>query len=76
MDRMDRNRDGKLSKQEFRGPTRVFTDMDADNYGYVTRKDMRAFDQKRNGGKRMFLEKTDEGPYPDLVVKKYDKNKA
>ena len=49
--------------------------MDSYNDGYVMRGEMRAFYQKRNGRKRMVAEKTDEVPYPDLFVKKYDKNK-
>ena len=76
IDRMDRNNDGKLSKNEFRGPNRVFIDMDSDNDGYVTSQEMQEFHRKRGGRKQRTVTKKYQGPYPDLIVKKYDKDKT
>ncbi len=39
---MDRNKDGKLTKAEFRGPTHIFTSADKDKNGMVTRAEMEA----------------------------------
>ncbi len=38
-DRMDRNKDGRLSRSEFRGPPPAFGRMDRNNDGYVTRQE-------------------------------------
>jgi len=75
-DQMDRNSDGKLSKKEFKGPNRVFTDMDTDNDGNVSKQEMQTFHQKRHGKKQDIDKKKYQGPYPDLIIKKYDKNKT
>ena len=37
---MDRDKDGKLTKTEFRGPAHVFTDADKDKDGIVTRAEL------------------------------------
>ena len=50
---MDRNKDGKLTKAEFRGPAHVFTSADKDVDGEVTRAEMEAFRARTGGaGKR------------------------
>jgi len=38
-ERMDRDRDGKLSRSEFKGPRAAFGRMDRDNDGYISRKE-------------------------------------
>ncbi|MCP5102321.1 MAG: amidohydrolase family protein [bacterium] len=38
-ERMDGNGDGKLSKLEFRGPSRAFSRLDRNNDGYITRQE-------------------------------------
>lgn len=38
-DRMDRNNDGQLSRQEFRGKPRAFNRMDRNGDGFITRKE-------------------------------------
>jgi hypothetical protein len=47
---MDRNRDGELSKAEFRGPPHVFTTADKDENGRVTRAEMEAFRARTGKG--------------------------
>jgi len=44
---MDRNKDGKLAKDEFRGPPNIFTSADKNKDGIVTRKELEAL---RGGG--------------------------
>jgi len=46
---MDRDKDGKLTKAEYRGPGHVFTAADKDKDGVVTRAEMTAF-RGRTGG--------------------------
>ena len=46
---MDRDKDGKLTRAEFRGPAHVFTAADKDKDGVVTRGEMEAF-RRRTGG--------------------------
>ncbi|MBT3199456.1 MAG: hypothetical protein HN350_06025 [Phycisphaerales bacterium] len=43
---MDSNKDGKLTKTEFRGPKFVFTGADTNKDGVVTRKEMETFHAK------------------------------
>jgi hypothetical protein len=47
---MDRDRDGELSKAEFRGPSHVFTAADKDKNGRVTRAEMEAFRARTGKG--------------------------
>jgi hypothetical protein len=47
---MDRDRDGELSKAEFRGPPHVFAAADKDNSGRVTRAEMEAFRARTGPG--------------------------
>jgi len=44
---MDRNKDGKLTAAEFRGPKHVFTAADKNKDGTVTRREMEAFRSAR-----------------------------
>ena len=46
----DANGDGKISKDEFRGPERAFAFMDADGDGFVTETEMESARQRRGGG--------------------------
>lgn len=51
--RMDENGDGKVSREEFRGPARLFDRLDADRDGFVTQKEaeaLRARMGRRGGG--------------------------
>jgi len=41
LDRMDENKDGKISSDEFRGPGEIFSQMDADKDGSVTLKELK-----------------------------------
>lgn len=75
-DAMDKNNDGQLSKDEFRGPNRVFTDMDTDNNGYIVKQEMQKFHLKHGDKKQGVETKKNQGPYPDLIIKKYDKDKT
>jgi hypothetical protein len=77
-DRDDANHDGKLSKDEFRGPGRAFKAMDADGDGYVTRKEARSFAQSRGGRKGSARGKSgdQDGPYPDLEILTLDRERA
>ncbi len=47
---MDSNKDGKLTKAEFRGPAFVFTGADKNKDGIVTRKELETF-RSRSVGK-------------------------
>ncbi len=47
--RMDKDGDGKISKEEFTGPERFFERMDADKDGFVTAKELAAMRQGRGG---------------------------
>ena len=40
--RQDNDKDGKISKDEFRGPPRLFSRLDRDNDGYVTEQEHEA----------------------------------
>ena len=48
--RMDRNDDGRLSQQEFRGPSQAFKRMDGNADGYISRQE--ADDTPLTGGKK------------------------
>ena len=47
--RMDANGDGKISKEEWKGPANMFSRLDADNDGYITRDEMAKQRQNRLG---------------------------
>lgn len=77
IDRFDRDRDGKLSKQEFRGPAKAFEDMDAANDGYLTGAEMRNFRKRSPGTERSKTENNiSDKPYPSLNILTYDKSKT
>ena len=62
--RMDKDGDGKLSKEEFTGPEQFFERMDADKDGFVTAKELAAMRQGRGGrggraGRIYFLDVVD-----------------
>jgi Ca2+-binding EF-hand superfamily protein len=42
VDRQDTNQDGKISKEEFRGPPPLFDRLDRDKDGYVTKEEHEA----------------------------------
>ena len=48
MSRMDEDGDGKVSADEFRGPERLYTRLDADKDGYVTKQETA---KMRRGGR-------------------------
>jgi|GEM_PF-2909794 len=47
---MDKDGDGKISKEEFSGPERFFDRMDADKDGFITEKELAAM--RGRGGRR------------------------
>ncbi|HSR71049.1 MAG TPA: hypothetical protein VLL72_01590, partial [Kiloniellales bacterium] len=47
--RMDRDGDGRISREEFRGPAGRFARLDADNDGFVTEDEISAFRTQRSG---------------------------
>ena len=73
---MDRNRDGVLSRSEFRGPAQVFSDMDTDGDGKVTKTEMRSFHEKRRKSGDGRSRSSVGGSYPDLVVATHDADKS
>ncbi|MBN2319456.1 MAG: aryl-sulfate sulfotransferase [Acidobacteria bacterium] len=77
-DKTDTNGDGKLSRTEFKGPARVFVDMDSNKDGFVSRDEARSFAESRNSAKGPRHEQVTEQAeaYPDLEILKYDKAKT
>jgi hypothetical protein len=65
-----------LSEGEFNAPHRAFADMDSNNDGKVSRQEMETFHKNRPGRGRSADRKKDQGPYPELIVKKYDRERA
>ena len=49
---MDVNNDGKISKEEWKGPADLFTRIDADKDGYITREEMRQNRPQRGDRRR------------------------
>ena len=52
LDRMDANKDGKLSKEEFRGRPEKFDKIDTDNDGFLSIEELEK--RPRRGGNRSF----------------------
>ncbi len=50
LERMDANKDGKISKDEFAGPDGFFNRMDADDDGFLTEKELSAMRHRMRGG--------------------------
>lgn len=75
---MDVNGDRRLSQDEFRGPGVIFQEIDINNDGYLTKDEMRRYRPKQldKRGENAVLSRNYTGNYPDLVVKKYDKDKV
>lgn len=51
--RHDSDKDGKVSKVEFKGPEMAFTRFDADKDGFVTKAEMESLTPKKGGGDSM-----------------------
>jgi hypothetical protein len=51
-ERMDTNRDGKISRDEWRGDAEAFKRLDTDNDGFVTREDIQSQMRARHRGGR------------------------
>ena len=49
MQRFDTNEDGKVSREEFTGPDRIFDRMDADKDGFVTKEEAKNMRRGRGG---------------------------
>lgn len=81
-DRMDNNNDNKLSQKEFKGPDKIFENMDTDGNDYITKREMREFHEKKGNSSsrdddREQSSRTEHtGPYPPLTISIYDKEKA
>lgn len=73
---MDSNNDGKLSKSEFKGPSRAFSHIDSNNDGYLSESELQEAHKNRGSKPDRNDTATKKGAYPALVIKKYDKNKA
>lgn len=50
MSRMDEDGDGKVSRDEFRGPDRMFDRFDTDSDGFVTETEAKQASRRRGGG--------------------------
>ena len=78
IDQNDLNDDGRLSKDECKGPARVFEEMDKNKDGYISRDEARSFketkDKNKKSGHEEVMEST--GSYPDLQIIKHDRQKT
>ena len=48
----DANKDGIVSKEEFRGPQRMFDRIDADQNGKLSKEEISAMEERFSGGRR------------------------
>ena len=52
LERLDTNKDGKISKDEFPGADKVFDRIDANGDGFITEDEAAAMGNRRGGGQR------------------------
>lgn len=76
--RFDRNRDGRIDKDEWAGPPTAFDGLDLDRNGVLDAKDRKIAERKiadKKKGTYDELEFNSYLPSPDDLFKRYDKNK-